>query len=428
MTIQTVSYISGKHTAVSTLLSFLVFSILSFETLAATTLVIDSWRIDDQAVWQNKILPLFEATHPDISVKFRATPPADYDTQLKSRLNEGSAADLITCRPFDFSLALYQSGYLKDLSDLAGLSNFSPAAKSAWQTDDASATYCVPIAAVIHGFIFNRDVFEELNLEIPQTETEFFAVLERIQTREGLIPLALGVRDRWEAATMGYNNIGPNYWHGETGRLALIDGLQKFTDEQWVAPFRTLATWRKYLGEGYQERSYQDSQKLFVSGRAAVYPAGSWEIAGFNDRADFRLGAFRPPVRKAGDECFISDHVDMAIGLNPASPNQAAAYRFLNWISTSEFASIYANALPGFFPLSNHEIAISDPLAKTFHAWRNDCHSTIRVATQKLSRGTPRLEIELWDAAVEAIAGTSSADELAAGLQKSLANWYLPQK
>lgn len=81
---------------------------------------------------------------------------------------------------------------------------------------------------------------------------------------------------------MGYNNIGPNYWKGEEGRLALIKGEQKLTDPQWVAPYATLAKWGGYLGDGYEAQTYPDSQNLFTLGRAAVYPAGSWEISGFN--------------------------------------------------------------------------------------------------------------------------------------------------
>ncbi len=28
-------------------------------------------------------------------------------------------------------------------------------------------------------------------------------------------PLSMGTSDLWEAATMGFQNIGPNYWKGE---------------------------------------------------------------------------------------------------------------------------------------------------------------------------------------------------------------------
>ena len=50
------------------------------------------------------------------------------------------------------------------------------------------------------------------------------------------------------------------------------------------------------------------------------------------------MGAFAPPVVNAGDECYISDHTDIAIGLNAASPNADAARTFLNWVGSAEFA------------------------------------------------------------------------------------------
>ena len=164
--------------------------------------------------------------------------------------------------------------------------------------------------------------------------------------------MAMGTKDQWEAATMGYQNIGPNYWKGEEGRLALIEGTQKLTDPQWVEPYAALAKWKPYLGDGFEAQTYPDSQNLFTLGRAAIYPAGSWEISGFNTQAQFKMGAFPPPVKNAGDTCYISDHTDIAIGLNAKSPNADAAKTFLSWVASPEFATIYANALPGFFSLN----------------------------------------------------------------------------
>ena len=297
-----------------------------------------------------------------------------------------------------------------------------------WRTDDGSVTFCVPMASVIHGFIYNRDAFEELGLDEPATEAEFFATLDRIKEDGNYIPMAMGTNDQWEAATMGYNNIGPNYWKGEKGRLALIAGEQKLTDEPWVAPYRTLAMWRDYLGDGYEAQTYPDSQNIFTLGRAAIYPAGSWEISGFNAQADFAMGVFKPPVRETGDECYISDHTDIAIGLNSASPNAAEARVFLEWVASPEFASLYANALPGFFSLSSHAVQMDDPLAQEFVSWRNECHSTIRSTYQILSRGTPNLENETWGASVAAIKGNATAEELGAKLQQGLESWYAPHQ
>ena len=152
-------------------------------------------------------------------------------------------------------------------------------------------------------------------------------MLDKIKEDGTYIPMAMGTNDQWEAATMGYQNIGPNYWKGEEGRLALIAGEQKLTDPQWVAPFTAIARWKDYLGDGFEAQTYPDSQNLFTLGRAAIYPAGSWEIAPFEAQiqGDFEMGAFPPPVPAAGDDCYISDHVDIAIGMNAASPNADAA-------------------------------------------------------------------------------------------------------
>ncbi len=392
------------------------------------TLNIESWRNDDLTLWQEKIIPAFEASHPGIKLNFTPSAPAEYNAVLNAKLEAGSAGDLITCRPFDTSLGLFEGGHLADLTDLGGMVNFSDVAKSAWQTDDGSATFCVPMASVIHGFIYNKDAFAELGLSVPETEADFFAALDKIKEDGNYIPMAMGTNDQWEAATMGYQNIGPNYWKGEEGRLALISGEQKLTDEPWVAPYETLAKWADYLGDGFEAQTYPDSQNLFTLGRAAVYPAGSWEISGFNNLAEFEMGAFKPPVRNAGDECYISDHTDIAIGMNANSPNADAARQFLEWASSEEFATIYANALPGFFSLSSFDVPMEDPLAQEFVSWRGDCNSTIRSTYQILSRGTPNLENETWNASAQVVKRAESPADAGKRLQDGLASWYEPQQ
>ncbi|WP_127519651.1 ABC transporter substrate-binding protein [Mesorhizobium sp. Z1-4] len=392
------------------------------------TLTIESWRNDDLGIWQDTLIPAFEAANPGIKVNFTPSAPAEYNAVLNSKLEAGSAGDLITCRPFDASLALYDSGHLSDLSDLGAMANFSDVAKSAWQTDDGSATFCVPMASVIHGFIYNKDAFAEVGVEVPATVDEFFAALDKIKEDGTYVPMAMGTNDQWEAATMGYNNVGPNYWRGEEGRLALIKGEQKLTDDQWVAPYRQLAKWADYLGDGYEAQTYPDSQNMFTLGRAAIYPAGSWEISGFNSQADFEMGAFAPPVQNAGDECYISDHTDIAIGMNAKSPNADAARTFLEWVGSAEFASLYANALPGFFSLNSSPVAMEDPLAQEFVSWRDKCNSTIRSTYQILSRGTPNLENETWNASANVIRGAESPEDAGKRLQDGLASWYAPQQ
>jgi raffinose/stachyose/melibiose transport system substrate-binding protein len=394
----------------------------------AGSLKIESWRNDDADIWNNTLIPAFQKRYPDIKIEFAATQPADYDAALNAKLDGGTAGDLITCRPFDRSLQLYQKHQIDGLNDLKGMDNFPEVAKAAWSTDDGKTTFCVPMASVIHGFFYNEDAFKKIGAKPPKTMAEFHDILDKLKKDGTYTPIDMGTADQWEAATMGFQNIGPDYWKGETGRLGLIAGKEKFTDPQYVAVFKELATWAPYMGNGFQAQKYPDSQNLFSLGKAAIYPTGSWDISTFRKDAQFPIGAFTPPLPAGDTECYISDHTDIGMGVNAASKNKEDAKKFLEWLATPEFAELYANALPGFFPLSKDSVKIDDDLAATMVGWRKDCKSTIRNSYQILSRGTPNLENELWNVSAQVINGSLTPDAAGKQLQDGLDKWYKPGK
>ncbi|WP_229426591.1 ABC transporter substrate-binding protein [Microvirga alba] len=402
---------------------------MAFANVAgAQTLTIESWRNDDADVWNSQIIPAFNKKYPNIKVQFKADPPTEYNAALNARLTGGTAGDLITCRPFDASLDLFKKGQLLPVNDVQGIENFSDVAKSAWSTDDGKTTFCMPMASVIHGFIYNKPIFDELKLTPPKTVSEFHAVLDKIKAHGKYTPIAMGTADQWEAATMGLQNIGVNYWKGEEGRKALIDGKQKFTDPAYVQTFAELASWAPYMGKGYQAQKYPDTQNLFALGRAAIYPGGSWDVPIFRKQADFEFDAFAPPVPDGASKCYISDHTDIALGINAKSKSVEAAKTFLSWIASSDFADIYANSLPGFFPLSKEKVTVKDPVAAKFVGWRATCDSSIRNSYQILSRGTPNLENELWNVSAQVLNGTMKPEEAAKKAEDGLASWYAPHK
>jgi raffinose/stachyose/melibiose transport system substrate-binding protein len=394
----------------------------------AVELTIESWRNDDLAVWEDTIIPAFEAANPTISVTFAPTAPTEYNAALNSKLEGGSAGDLITCRPFDASLELFTNDHLASLNDLPGMENFGDVAKSAWITDDGADVFCVPMASVIHGFFYNADAFDGLGLDEPATWDDFYAALDAIQADGTYAPLGMGTKDQWEAATMGFQNIGPNYWAGEEGRQALIDGTAKFTDDAYVQTWEQLAAWAPYLPDGYESVAYPDAQQLFASGQAAIYPAGSWDLAFFRENGPENLGWFGPPVAAEGDPCYISDHTDIALGMNAATEHPDEAQTFLSWVASAEFAELYSNGLPGFFSLSDEPVTLEDPLAQEIVDMRSDCESTIRNSYQILSRGEPNLENELWAVSAGVINGALTPEEAAQQVQEGLDAWYEPQQ
>lgn len=393
------------------------------------TLLMESWFGETLGVWDEIIIPAFNAHHPNIEVVFEPTESTKYNAALNAKMEGGTAGDLITLRAFDPSLALFEAGYLAPLDDLPGMEHFNSVARSAWVTDDGSHVYGVPMASVIQGFIYNVEIFDELKLTPPTTEEEFFTLLEAVKTDGKYVPLAIGTSSLWDSATMGFQNIGPNYWKGEEGRLGLINGTEKFTDPQYVAVWETLAKWRPYLDTGYQAMTADDAVNMFALGRAAVFPAGSWNIAYIRSEADFEIGAFPPPPKQGSEECYISNHTDMAVGMNAATKYPEEVKTFLEWVTTEEFADIYANNMIGFFPMSDYDITIKDAAANEFVSWRNTCQTTIRNSYQILSRNQePNLENELWQVTAAVLNGDLTPEEAATRVQTGLESWYGPQQ
>jgi raffinose/stachyose/melibiose transport system substrate-binding protein len=390
------------------------------------TLTMETWRSEDAKAWNDVIIPAFEKSHPNIHVVYTPTEPTQYDATLLVKFQGGTAGDIIGCRAFDNALNLYQKGYLGSVKDLKAVANFPKSKLVAWQTDDGSDTFCLPMVGSLHGFIYNKEIFKELGLQEPKTWAEFHALLDKIKADGRYTPLALGTKDTWADGTMGYLNIGPQFWKGEEGRLGIINGTMKFTDPQFVAPFTELAKWGQYMAPGFEAQAYSDSQQLFTLGRAAIYPSGSWEIPGFRTDASFDMGAFKVPTDKEGDKCYVTDHTDLGIGMNAATKHPAEVKEFLEWTGTNEFAQLLADSLPGLFPLSNFKPVFKDPLATTFISWRSECEGTIRLPYQILGRGQPNLDAEIAQDSANVIAGTQTPEAAAAQIQKDLESWYKP--
>ena len=395
---------------------------------SAQTLTLESWQSgqNDLDQWST-IIAAFNEDHPDIQVAFEPTSFDLYDDVLADKLAQGTAGDLITCRPFDVSLEQYNQGYLQSLNDLAGLDNYSDFAKSGWTTDNGAVTYCLPLASVMHGFLYNKAIFDDLGLEPPRTYEDLLRTLASIQEDGRYYPLLLGSDGLPTLSETLFDPIGVNFWGGEEGRRALIGGSESFLSEDFVSAFNAVAELKPYLVDGYESVSESQVWPLFMGGFGAVAPAGSWVLSWVPEYSPFEIGAFAPPPL-AGEGCYISDHIDMGIGINAASPNAEAAETFLNWLSGEDFAQLYANAYKGFFPLSNHSITIEDPLANAFISWRDECDSSIRLTSQILRRGTPDVEETLRSALQDMLVGKISSDEAALQVQASLASWYAPQQ
>jgi len=143
----------------------------------------------------------------------------------------------------------------------------------------------------------------------------------------------------------------------------------------------------------------------------------------------FEMGAFPPPLPEGKKTLHICDHVDIGLGMNAATKHPEEVKIFLEWMCTREFADLYANALAGFFTLSDYPVILKDDLAKTFLGWRTDAAgTTIRLEYQILSRGNPSAMTQLEQFSSEVMGGRMTPEAAARQIQAGLESWYKPQQ
>jgi len=389
-----------------------------------TTITFGNWRTEDAKLWEKDVIPAFEKAHPGIVVKYQATDTNDYNATIQSQVESGTGPDVMMCRPFDVNRSWIQKGYFSDLKGLKGIDGFSDTALAAWTGSDGDP-YCVPIASVLAGFYYNKAIFQELGLQVPKTMDDFTAVLKKIKSSGKYTPLALGSADGWQLSYNVLDSIGPNYWNGEDGRLGLIDGSKKLTDPEFVDAVQAVADLKPYLPDGYSSLKYEDMMQLFTLGKAAILPDGSWDITAAT-QTGLDVGVFAPPVVKSGDQRYLQEMPDQGVGLNAKSKHAAAAKVFLQWLTTTDFQSVYVNKVPGFFSMGQASVSYDNKLAQAFADLKKGAKLTPRLQLDRLSAGTPPLDDDTWAALQTVLNDGVSAEDATTKLQTDLDSWYNP--
>jgi len=338
-----------------------------------TTLTMGSWRADD-VEQMNALFDVYkEAT--GVQIDFQPTNPTDYNATLRLQLESGTAPDLMYVRSYATGTDLYDNGYLAKINDLPGLAdaiteqNLAP-----WTTN--GDTFAVPIIGVTHAVYYNKDIFAANNIAIPTTFEEFLAACETLKAA-GITPMANGVAEEWDVLETFFLGMLPNYVGGPDNRVLYETGEKKLNDETFVKAYTDIAKVAPYLPDGFEAVTYNDSQILFATGRAAMFMDGSWTL-GTYDGVDFEWGTFAMPA-PAGTETAITFHLDAAIGANAASQHPEEAKAFLAWLCTQDGVNALSAYLPiGMYPITNLDVTVEDPHAQEMLALTDDKLTDVR--------------------------------------------------
>lgn len=384
-------------------------------------LTFNSWRIDDVDA-MNRINAIFTSTHPNITIKFTAQDPTVYDAATSNNLANGTGSDILFLWSYDKGRALYNAGYLTDLTNvIPNLTSFPTVPLKAWSTE-TGITYGVPSVGVTHGIYYNKAIFTKYQIQEPATWDEFIVDCEKLLLA-GETVIAQGAADNsWILNRVIFCGLGANFYGGETSRQGLMSGTMKLTDANFLDAFKAVNSLVKYMPASYKTLGYEASKVLFAQGKAAMFIGGSWEINVLQNlgATSTTIGWFAPPVKKAGDKLQYCFQVDAGIGLNKNSKHSREALEYIKWVSGSEYAHAIMTELPGFFSYTPGASTLANSLAQKMFNTSATATLTIRLMDEKFNSKSPTGDALMNDALQGMLLGTYTPESAAAYVQERL--------
>ena len=288
-----------------------------------------------------EIIDKFNEANPDIVVTMNTVP--DPGTVLTSRISSGDVPVIFTDIPTQAQFRQkVANGIVQDLTGQDFLNNANEASLSMCTLDDGGI-YALPYTRSYYGVFYNEQLFEDNNIEVPETWDEFTAVCEKFQ-EAGITPIGLNGKDPgrcghlFQDMTATWNIDGFDLIKKACEGEAKIEGDAGFTKE-----FERMKTVLSYANEDALALSDTECYTNFVNGEYAMCPTGSYArgtIQALN--SDFKLGCFVLP-NDTRDTTNLTSGLDacICVSAKASEEEKAAAYKFLAFLAEPENAEIF---------------------------------------------------------------------------------------
>lgn len=297
------------------------------------------------------------------NVEFVNDSGEDYNSKAKLAFSSGEGYAMVLTDDLGLA-ALYQADYLMDITEeikargwedaqLSGATNFYN------QRSAAAYTVGMNYAPVI--VYYNKDIFDELNLDIPTTLDEYETVL-KTATEQGYI-----------GAENCKDNINGWYIQSIVQNKAPFDDILKWYyreesgDSMKDAFIQATEIVKKWSDAGYFRKDYigidyGDVPSLFAQGKTAMSLDGNWFLSEY-ESTGINVGIFAfPGVTSKGDENYIINPVDaaFAIGAHVNETQKAVALDFIDAMMQPETADqwLAVGSIPSLkYDYSNSDIS-----------------------------------------------------------------------
>lgn len=316
------------------------------------------WRGEDREIFE-QIIAEFVQTHTGVHVEQDIATSADYEAQALRRMRNGAIGDVAPAfRGVQFT-AFVASGLFAPLDSTGLTDRYEESLIDVGVSDGKHYGY--PYQIVFNEPIANMDVLDEVGYSAsPEDWDSYIDMLDKIKSK-GMIPLAFPGADAGNAGQL-FNPMVMNLAPSDDMCAKIEAGEYKCTDDWFVEMLRRYQQLGDYVQPNASGTAVEPAQQMFATGDAAILCTGSYHIASVRSLgATFPID-MAPPITSAPNEAKYRGvyNATFILGINSASDIQGAALEWLDYLSTPEVASVYANGTGQMSPVKGIEYTNPD--------------------------------------------------------------------
>ncbi|MCL2864897.1 MAG: extracellular solute-binding protein [Lachnospiraceae bacterium] len=353
----------------------------------------------------------------DLTINLEMPGDDEVTTILQTRFASNNSPDVFNFHPTNNAPIFFRAGWFADLSD-------QPFVADLWDDVRDSVTFDgqtvgVPLESAQWGMLYNQDIFDEHDWELPSTLSEMEDLIAEMEAA-GVTPFVLSYGEGWLPQLLLPLTVGSLI---QTENPDFIEQMN--AGETSFAEFRQMFDIMDLSNAHGTPNPFEvgadQGAADFANGAAAMYIQGPWmadSILSVNP--DIRFSVAPLPVDNNPDGTLINVGFSNALGVSAFSEHQEIAAKLINFVLDPSVTNELFESL-GFNPVS---------AVQTFdvHPWQVESSALIaagRSYNDTLIPGPVRTASE--SAFQSYFAGTMNQDEVIAALDQAWADYIAQQ-
>jgi raffinose/stachyose/melibiose transport system substrate-binding protein len=281
-------------------------------------------------------------------------------------LNSEDVPDVMEINKGNATAGLYaKQGLLTDLTDVATERGWDEILSPSIQTTSRYDANGIMGSGPLYGvttygeFVmvyYNKDLFEQYEVEVPTSYDEFVAAADKF-VAAGVTPIDLGALDKWPVTQNFYELALYKADREFVNKYQLFQGDLDFHGPEFTFAAETLAEQfqKGYYSANSTGTSYDDANAAFTQGTFPMNLTGSWMFGSFlTGIKDFEWGLFVMPGKTlntgSGGNLWV---------VPQNAKNKDLAYDFIDLTLATKAQTVMANA--GGIPINADLSQITDP-------------------------------------------------------------------